>query len=371
MKRLGDHALGVALLFLAGTLVHHAELFSATPLADEAAYVCAARAESAQLPLSTCPRYLYTPGFARVLGTVLEQAGEAALLGGLRLCVWLGAAVTLWLSLALSSWSWQARVVAGVLAMSIWPPLTQALTLGNLSSVVAAATVSALLLKERQALLAGWLLGVAILIKPLPAAVPLLLLAHAAGELWRGKRSGLPELRCGLVALAIVGLGVALGGGIAPLPPFDPAIQNSITLVRTLRVLGIGASPLTVCAAAAMLGAFVAARWEWPVRRLGELAVVISLLSAPLVWAHSWLLSTPLLVLALERALARYRDAPDHSAERKRGMLELLLVMFAALALSFSDAFGAVALGSQLNALFILAPLLTPSALFFYLARRA
>ena len=369
MTRAGSHWLGIALVLLGAMLGQRAALTSVGPLADEAAYVCAAHATLEARALDTCPRYLYGPALARASAVVLAAAGEPALLGALRASIWLGAAMVVWWSLALTGWSWRWRAFVGVGATFVWPPLTQSLRVGNVSSLVAALTLAALMLVERRALLGGLVLALAISIKPLPVAVPVVLLGGALGELVRTRRAAWPPLVSGGSALLLAATLGVVGGGFGQPPPFDPAIQDSITLVRLLRMLGLAATPLAVFVGVVSAGAALAARFAWPYRTLAGFSLVVSLLSSPLVWNHSWLLVTPLLVVATERAVARYRGASAESRDRPRGLLELVWVGLAGLVLSFSDALGGVLEQTPWGAVGVAVPLLAPLGLWLYAAR--
>jgi len=160
-------------LALAGLLAHGSALTATAPLADESAYICAAEASArGQSPYAECPRYFYPPVLARGGALLIAHGGRLALFAALRALVWLGAIATIWLSLALTRWSFQARTVVGALLMLGASPISQALELGNLSSAVAGLSIAALFALEQRAVLAALLLSFAILLKPLPAALP-------------------------------------------------------------------------------------------------------------------------------------------------------------------------------------------------------
>jgi hypothetical protein len=354
------------LLTLVAVLGSRSALLAPGPLGDESAYICAAQALIDGRGLVACPRYLYGEGPARAAAALLSWGGLSALLIVLRVMLWLGAAASVWFSLAYAPWSWRVRLLLGAAAVLLWSPVTQALTLGNLSAATTGLTLCALALLERHALAAGALLGFALVLKPLPAAVPLVLASYGAAFAWRARRVS-PELVAGLVALAVAGTLVLLGGGLPLPPPFDPRPRNPITLVRAIHQLGLSVSP-TLCFVLVSLGGCVlAARMRPQTRLLVALALVTSLLASPLVWNHSFLLAGPLIVMAFVRALERYRHPSAASQERQRALLALAGTLACAIFISASDSFGELAHGSKLGVAALAAPLWAPSVLLAYL----
>lgn len=355
------------LLALVGAAGFWGALTAPTPLADEEAYVCAARALVDGHGLAACPRYLYGEGVARAAAAVLRLVGPFGLLALLRALVWLGAAATVWLSLSLSSWPWRFRVALGIVVMLGWSPVTQALTLGNLSAATAGLAVIGLTLRRSHAWGAGILLGLAIALKPLPAAIPIVLLGYAVGHFASARRLKRPELVCSLVALGVAGLLALVGGGLAPAPAFSPAAQNPITLVRMLHQLGVAVPPLACFLVVVLVGGALA----WGLRPrpplLDALGLVTSLLASPLVWNHSFLLAAPLIIMALSRAVESYRSASAGSPARKRAVLALLGSGAGALFITVSDALGELAHGSAYGVMLVAVPLFAPAALMAYL----
>jgi hypothetical protein len=372
VKRWLSHAAGVGVLCLAGLLMHGRALTAPAPLGDEVAYVCAAEAVvRGQSPYAECPRYFYPPILARSGAVLVSFGGRAALLVALRALVWLGAVTSVWLALALTRWSFRTRVVVGTLVMLAAPPIDQALELGNLSSATAGFTIAALFALEQSAVMAAVLLTLAILLKPLPAIVPCLLVAQGLA-LSRVERGTLPKpLIAGAATALTCGVLFALTGGLGAWQQFYASAENNIAVVRVVRAFGLMAPPGLVTALAALCGAGLAARYAREPRLIAGLALVTCLLSAPLVWNHSWLIVLPVLAAAADRAVAGFHDAPQRSPERSRACLEVLLVGLGACALATSDALGAVFFQSpRINALFILIPLVTPGLLLAYATRR-
>ncbi len=367
MEGLRHHALGVTLLVTVAVVGWWRPLTATRPLGDEAPTVCAALALADGRSPASCERYLYAEVVGRGAATVVTLGGPIALLVLLRASIWLGAAVTLWVSLSLTRWSFVARASLGAVAILCWSPVAQSLSLGNLSTATAGLTVAALAWRRRHATGAGVLLGLAITLKPLPAVVPLVLLAHAAGSSWRCRRLSSPELTSGLVAVVVAAALAAAGGGFAPLPAFDPAAQDSVTLVRALHQLGLAVPALPCFVIVALAAAVLAARGGLKPPLVDALSLVASLLSAPLVWNHSFVFVAPVIALALERAVEAYRRAGADAVARQRGVLALLGVTLAALAITLSDAFAALGHGSAAGSVALGVPMSAPAALFAYL----
>jgi hypothetical protein len=259
------------------------------------------------------------------------------------------------------------RTVLVAVALVLWPPATQALEVGNLSGATAALTLSALVVYRTRALAAGLLLAFAIALKPLAAAVPLVLLGYAAGQFWRARQSLLPELVSAVVAIAVATLLGLLGGGFAPPPSPQLAAENPITLVRLLHQLGLEVPVVACFALAVAVGATLAASARFPRLFVGELALVTSLLAAPLVWNHSFLLVTPVVFGALGFAVERYRLSAS-GQQRRLALLAALGTASGALFIALSDDFGALGHGAS-GAVLLALPLFSPAALLLYLVR--
>lgn len=372
MKRWLAHTVGIGVLCLAGALAHAGALTAAAPLGDEVAYVCGAEAVvHGQSPYAACPRYFYPPVLARGGALLVELGGRAALLVALRGLIWLGAIAAVWLALGLTSWSFRARTSIGAFLMAAATPITQSLELGNLSSATAGLAIGALFALRRSALAAALLLSSAILLKPLPAVVPCLLVAHGLALL-RRERGALPKpLIAGALTALLCGAMFVLTGGVGVWQQFYVDAQDNISVVRVLRGWELLVPPGVVTVLAAVGGAGLAVRNARQPRFVAGLSLVTAVLSSPLVWSHSWLMVLPVLAAAAERAVTGFCATATGSPERSRAWLEVLLVGLGACVLSTSDALGGVFFGTpRVNALFVLIPLLTPSLLLAYATRR-
>jgi hypothetical protein len=162
------------------------------------------------------------------------------------------------------------------------------------------------------------------------------------------------------------------------LPSFeDVQVQahHRIALVRVLSTFGLRIPVALVAGLVAILAA-MAVRWRAPassegrVQRVSTVAICASLLATPVVWSHTFILALPLLALALATALRAARE--PHAIDRKRPLLDLLLVIIAVLLVLESNASGDLGLDplSTVGVLPILLPLLAPSALALYLGKR-
>jgi hypothetical protein len=178
-------------------------------------------------------------------------------------------------------------------------------------------------------------------------------------------------LIAGALTALLCGALLALTGGLGEWPQVYVDAQDNISIVRVARACGLLISPGSVTVLVAVAGGGLAIRYARAPRLVAGLALVACLLSAPLVWNHSWLMVLPVLAAAAERAVAHFRDTVPSSPERSRALLEVLLVGFGACVLSTSDALGGVFFGQpRVNALFVLIPLVTPSLLLAYATRR-
>jgi hypothetical protein len=220
--------------------------------------------------------------------------------------------------------------------------------------------------------LAGLLLGAGLLVKPLGVVVVFAMAAVPGRE----RRSAWLA-----VSIAVVLVGLASWpwrDRFTALPSFaEVQVQahHRIALVRVLSTFGLRIPPALVAGLVAVLAA-LAVRWRAPassecrVQRVGTVAICASLLATPVVWNHTFVLAFPLLTLALAVALRAARE--PHAIDRKRSLLDLLLVIIGVLLVLGSDASGDLGLEplSTVGVLPILLPLLAPSALALYLGTR-
>ncbi len=360
-----------ALALAAGWLGWRSILGVTQPLGDEHAYLCAfASMRNGLDPYLSCRRFLYLPAFAG-LGAIAERVlGEPAVRAIMRGCILAGSAVVAVIAASWTRWPRWAQFVVAVACMFL-PPVGESIEVGNLSPVVAALTLLALSTWSRLPALAGLLLGAGLVLKPLGVVV---IFAMAAVPGRERRRAWLTVL----IAVAFVGLASwPWRDRLMTLPSFaEVQVQahHRIALVRVLSTFGLRVPVGLLAGLVAVLAALVV-RWRAPatsegrVQRVGNVAICACLLATPVVWNHTFVLAFPLLTLALATALRVAREGHD----RKRSLLDLLLVITGVLLVLGSNAAGDLGLEplSTVGALPILLPLLAPSALALYVDHAA
>lgn len=361
----GALLLVLGLLWLCVAVAYQHWLLSPQPLADEGAYVCAAeQVARGASPFAACPRYVHPPLLARVCAYIVEHAGSSWLLGVLRAINSVGVVVAVGLSLELTRLAWRWKLLFGAIALIALPPCRQAIELGNLSGAVSGLT-ALVLFGAAPAPLGAVLLAFAIALKPLPVLVSVVLAAQGVA-LWRARPSqARRSLLLGAGALLAALGAFALSGGIGIGNALEVDAQNNVSLTRLLRSIGIARPELGVFVIVALAASWLAVWRARDEQFVKALALVASLLSAPLVWNHSWLLVAPVVALAAV-------DAPGEPAtswaERAR---RPVLVALGGVLLLTSDALAAVSFELKaVNAVFVLLPLLTPAALLWSLGQR-
>jgi hypothetical protein len=365
--------ISAALALAAGWIGWRSVLGVTQPLGDEHAYLCAfASMRNGLDPYLSCRRFLYLPAFAG-LGAIAERVlGEPAVRAIMRGCILAGSAVVAVIAAAWTRWPRWAQFVVAVACMFL-PPVGESIEVGNLSPVVAALTLLALSTWSRLPVLAGLLLGAGLLVKPLGVVV---IFAMAAVPGRERRRAWLA------VAIAVLLAGLAAWpwrDRLMALPSFEGVqaqAHHRIALVRVLSTFGLRIPVGLLAGLVGVLAALVV-RWRAPatsegrVQRVGNVAICASLLATPVVWNHTFVLALPLLTLALATALRAAREG--HASDRKRSLLDLLLVTTAVLLVLGSNAAGDLGLDplSTVGVLPILLPLLAPSALALYVDHAA
>ncbi len=310
--------------------------------------------------------FLYPPPFAYAGAWLLRHGTGATLatlraanLAGLVALAWCAAA---WLPL---SWRWRVTALAGVLVIS--PVVAQIVHGGNLSATATGMIVTALALWRRHPAVAGLLLGLSLLIKPLAPAPLVALAGHRPSG--GGRRH-----------LVAAGLALGLAGGIfLVVPRLEEFVARSATLGfadrtlsphRLLAIAGVPVEPLWVTAPALVATLVLARRKRIDERPLTALGLAACVAATPLVWSHTLIVTLPLQAMAAAAAAIRFRDAPA-AARRARGW-EVALVALAVITLHVSEPATNI---SPHGAIFQLAcalpPLLAPGALAVYVWRVA
>jgi hypothetical protein len=255
---------------------------------------------------------------------------------------------------------------------------------GNISAPIVALVLLGLWLSRRHLVLAGLLLSLGIVVKPLaPVALALLVTCRAAkenGESWLTARwfagswleVGRSQLVLAMVAAPVLAIAVLapphLGDFLALREgQFDTIAVAS--LHRLLRSFGLDVMPI-VLSFVVMLVTLVAGRlrrWRWS--GMYCLSVSAVLLALPVVWTHTLLMTLPLQVAALRRALLRWRRRAEVETPAWRS-LESVLILGSVLALQLSQGltgYGAAPLVAQ--GLILLWPVLAPVVVAAYVAQ--
>ncbi len=358
------HAGAVALLFLLGLVRWWPDLAWDQLHYDELDYLHELTLVREGKSPYVEPRFLYPPSFA-VLGAwaleLLPPLPLARLVRGLDL---LGLVASAWIAALVTPWSHRRRLLAAALVVLLAPGFALAAEYGNVSPLIVGLSLLGLWIATWRPLVAGGLLGFGLALKPLAAAATVVLAAlRAEGvELRRARRAG-------WLALAVGGaLVLALGAHYLPdllgRAQGRPDIPGNVALARVLHCFGIELPAPLVFALVA--GAVVVLCWRQPPDRTRLLLVAssVSPLALPVVWAHTLLLTLPVQLAALARALERRQLA---GARRRAAVLEIAAVAIGIVAIQ--GAAGATSLAGlplPLQGLWLMMPVLAPAALLAY-----
>lgn len=363
------HALALLFLLAVGALRWNGALRDPRLAVDESDYTAAFTAISHGENPYEVPRFIYPPAFAVVGAAAAERWGEMPLVYAFRVLNLLGAAVLIWLSLSITSWSYRIRVGLGAALIALWAPIHQGIDCGNISLAVIGLTLAAMAAIELRsgAAIAGLGLGLGLVIKPLAPAVLALL-----GP-WRsstGKRVG--RRVAALAALTAAALSLALGRSLLPvwLAKTGGHLPNghTVSLWRLLFCVGIDVRPALLL----VVVLAVTVPWVWK-RELSSsqflvVATTATLYSLPLVWTHTLAFSLPAQLAAFDRALS----GSAASGESDRRQRRFALAILAALALSIQGSEALVAINNRsllIQALYLAPAVLAPAAFAVYALR--
>lgn len=329
-----SHAAALLLLMAAMTARYPAAVFS-PGLDDELAYTYAFRLiDGGGSPYQG--GYFYTPTFAYAGAWAVRHLGEGGTIAALRVANLLGIATAVWCSFAWVPWSWRRRLLAAAAVLCLSPAVRLGVLWGNLSLLVVGMLVMGLLVWRRRPLVAGSLLGLSVVIKPLGPVAVLVLGAHrpAAG----GRRHLVAAASAAALAAALV----------LPAPFLRDMLSFSgklgsgrnVSLQRLFHHFSVELSPWSIVVVVAA-AAVALVRW----RPLGRthllcLAATAALLATPILWSHTMLLALPVEVLAV--AAAWYRRPVERNASPS-GVLrryELVLVSLLVVAIHFCEGMG-------------------------------
>ncbi|MEO8503019.1 MAG: glycosyltransferase 87 family protein [Acidobacteriota bacterium] len=312
------HALAIAGLFAVGLYFHHDDLHALESHFDEAVFARAfAAVHTGQSPY-TAPTFNYPPPFA-VLGTALWYAlGERAFLLTARHLELLGVCVVAWLGVVAASWRTSVRWSVALAMVVFAHPVANALNCGNVSPILQAMTLVSLAAAPANPILAGLLLGAGIALKPLAAAmVPPLGALGLRPD--RQARWALPTAVAAALTATVTLSTVAsrylpemLARANVPAPS-----EYELSIARALRSLGIEPRAMLIFALVAGGAALYLFLRPSTTRGLQAVVITASVVSLPVVWAHTFLITFPVQVLAIEHGL---RD------ERFLGIRRVLLL---------------------------------------------
>jgi hypothetical protein len=201
---------------------------------DEAHYFAGfARFAAGESPYAL-PDVLFPPSFAALGAGLVLGLGERGAALALRGANLLGLAATAWLAGAALERGPRARLLLALAAVLLLPSFAHGMFFGNIGLAAGGAALVALALLPRRPWAAGLALGASLALKPVAAALVLLLATRRATE----PRSGRPELVAAGVATAVAAL-AALAAGPALVSEF--AVANSRPW-RDAYLLGFGAA---------------------------------------------------------------------------------------------------------------------------------
>jgi hypothetical protein len=314
---------------------------------DEGAYLQAFEASHRGTSPYTVHGYLYPPAFAILGGEARHWLSAKAVRGAIRATNVAGTAAIAWLSASFLPWPAVWRLAASAAYLVVAPGVALAMRTGNVSPVAAALLIAGLLAWPRAPVVAGIMLGASLGWKPLGAlAVPVLAAHRPAGG---GRRQLVAAAAGAAAALAVTLCGarylrefLQLG---AALEAEDFRVSRTVSLQRLLSSLGLPIDRLAVAVAVAAVALLLARARKWTRSELLCLVIAAACLSFPALWPHTLLLTLPIQVLALRRALARVSDfgadrTPSSGRGRRLRIYELVAVLCGVTALQWSDAVG-------------------------------
>jgi hypothetical protein len=388
------------LVAAAGVALYAESLLTPVPLYDEAIYEAAAEQVHAGASPYTIEDFVYPPVFAHALDgarTLLGELASRLLLRGLNFLA------LIWLLWQASGWGVERsrlrwRVLICLLLLLV-PGVAFAVEYGNLSLLSGALVLAGLLAVESRPVVAGTVLGISFVIKPLvpPALVVLAVPCRGfAARAWLRSPSLIAAAVGGLTAMVVL-VAFPLWSGYLRAPIADGLLYRSASVIRVADLLGLPLPRELVLVG--VYGAFSLIVWRRRSsareRTIWSLTAVVC--GVPLLWPHTFVVFFPVLVAAMatawSRSLARRGRAsetggpetiaPGERASGKRGAgpvplrsgwsrapwwSEVALVACCALAILFFEAANLDLLAPGIQLSLVLPPLIAPLLLAFYLA---
>jgi len=332
---------------------------------DEDIYIRAFRAASAGESPFGVQGYFYPAVLARVGGWLLAVLGEIPLRYLMRASVDLGLVVTVWLSLSL----WRVAPIVRLATASVYvvvaPVVGGGLREGNLSFAVVGLVLTGLYVWPRRPVAAGLILGTSVAVKQLAPLAILSLLVH------RPVPPSRKHWIAGGIAVAVA-VPLLLAGSrnemIAAARLQELTRVHSASLARELDLAGLHTNPVLIAIVVALLVIVVGRLRPMNPSELLCVATTAAVLSLPVVWSHTLLLTLPVQVLALVLAFDGSSSRAPQRMARYEKVLVVLLVASAQLAIGHEGALGHQAFLLQVAVLLV--PILAPLFLTLFILHR-
>lgn len=342
---------------------------------DENEYLKGFNAARAGRSPYTIAGYLYPPAFAVLGGHAIDRFGLLNVRTAMRTAGVVGAAVTVWLAASVVPWSASRRLVLALAIALAAPGVALCLRTGNVSPIVTALVLGALLAWPRAPVSAGLFSAASLAVKPLGVLVAPLLAVHrpAAG----GRRHW---IAAAVAVVATAALTLALGGEYlrdflefgATLASEDARVNRTVSLHRFLLSLGLPVGRLPVAALVAVGSVVLVRARPLDSTQLACFVIAASCLATPALWTHALLMTLPIQILAVRRALRRRDEFTRPGSRRRFRVYELAGVVLAVVGLHFSDKVGGVDPHPSLGLAAALLPLVfAPPVLTWYILRVA
>ena len=237
-----------------------------------------------------------------------------------------------------------------------------------MSFLVIGMIVVALMIWQERSVGSGLMLGSSVSIKPLAPLAILVLLVH------RPLRGGYRQVVAGLVA------SVVMLGSLLPLDAFREmlsqniaslSLNRSFSLHRLLGLVGVDVHPLVAMTVVAVIAVVIARLRPFDEIDLLCLSLTVAILGVPLIWTHTLLLTLPVQVLALLRAVERRRlfltEPGVPGSTSGIGRYELWLVVLAVAAIQLGEGSGSVdRMSAWIQLIALGVPFVAPAALAGY-----
>ena len=363
------HLSALTLIALVAVVRWHHCVLSGDALIDEETYLAAFRTMAEGSSPYDVGSFHYTPFFAWVGAQSIARVGEFATLQILRWSSLAGLAVAAWCSSAWLAVSRGTRLALAAAFVAMAPGVDAGLCTGNVSFAVIGVILPALIFWSRRSVLAGAVpaglaLGATVAAKPL-APLALVALFFHRPTTTEGRRHQLAALLGGLTAAALLLPMISRLGEMSAQPIHRLSYARSFSLHRLFALAGFEVNAPAIVITGAVAVAVLVFFLPLDRSQLLAVAVSISVLTTPIIWDHTLVMTLPVQVMALAVAAARWRAASGQASRNRT--YELVLVALGALAIQFSGGVGAVdELSRAAQFAFIALPCFAPTLLTAY-----